>query len=81
MGIDCEFRATSISDVNSVLALPGVYKVYRPEEASRCPSDRWVITTLIRFVGHGDWSGYTRDNRVPVVAALMRPNRKISSTL
>ena len=75
MGIDCEFRASSISDVDSVLALPGVYKVYRPGETSFCPKDRWVVTTLIKFVGHGDWSGYAPDSRVPKVAALLRSLR------
>jgi hypothetical protein len=75
MGIDCEFRASSISDVDSVLALPDVHQIYRPGEMSFCPSDRWVITTMIRFVGHGDWSGYTPDNRVLKVAALMRSLR------
>lgn len=75
MGIDCEFRASSISDVDSVLALPGVHKIYRPGETSFCPEDRWVITTLIKFVGHGDWSGYAPDSRAPKVAALLRSLR------
>jgi hypothetical protein len=73
MGIDCEFRASSISDVDIVLTLHGVYKIYRPGQTS-CP-DRWVITTLIKFVGHGDWSGYKPDGRVPTVAKLMRSLR------
>ena len=72
MGIDCEFRASNISDVDSVLALSGVHKIYRPGETSFCPDDRWVVTTLIKFVGHGDWSGYAPDSRVSKVAALMR---------
>ena len=75
MGIDCEFRASSITDVARVSALPGVYKVYRPDEESFCPADRWVITTLIKFVGHGDESGYAPDGRVPKVAALLRSYR------
>lgn len=75
MGIDCEFRASSISDVNSVLALPGVYKVYRPGEITSCPEDCWVITTLFKFVGHGDWSGYASDARVPILVALLRSLR------
>ena len=75
MGIDCEFRASRIDDVNSVLALPGVHKIYRPGETSFCPEDRWVITTLIKFVGHGDWSGYALDSRVPKVVALLRSLR------
>jgi len=75
MGIDCEFRASSISDVDSVLALPDVHKIYRPGETFSCPEDRWVITTLIKFVGHGDWSGYAPDSRVPRVAALLRSLR------
>jgi hypothetical protein len=70
MGIDCEFRASSISDVAHVLALPGVYKIYHPGE-TRCP-DRWVITTVIKFVGHGIWTGYPPDGRVSTVAALLR---------
>ena len=75
MGIDCEFRASSISDVDSVLALPGVWKIYRPGERSFCPKDRWVIATLIKFVSHGDWTGYPPDSRVPVVVALLRSLR------
>jgi len=75
MGIDCEFRASSIIDVSSVLALPDVHKIYRPGETSFCPEDRWVITTLIKFVGHGDVSGYAPDSRVPKVAALLRTLR------
>lgn len=75
MGIDCEFRASSVSDVEVVLALPGVYEVYRPGEASFVPADRWVITTMIKFVSHGDWSGYPPDGRAPKVAALLRSLR------
>lgn len=77
MGIDCEFRASSISDVGRVRALPGVHAIYRPGETSFCPEDRWVITTLIKFVGHGDWSGYDphADNRAALVAPLLRSLR------
>ena len=75
MGIDCEFRASSISDVDSVLALPGVYKIYRPGEESFCPADRWTITTMIKFVGYGDWPGYPPNSRVPKVVALLRTLR------
>lgn len=73
MGIDCEFRASSISAVSSVLALPGVFRIYRPGETRL--KDRWVIVTLIKFVGHGNWSGYPSDKRVPEVAALLRSLR------
>ena len=86
MGIDCEFRASGISDVDVVLALPGVYKIYRqhrlavddrPGETgpAYCPNDRWVITTLIEFVSHGKWTGYPPDGRARVVAKLMRSLR------
>lgn len=77
MGIDCEFRASSISDIDSVRALPGVHAIYRPGEAPFCPEDRWVITTLIKFVGHGDWSGYHphTDNRATKVTSLLRSLR------
>jgi hypothetical protein len=73
MGIDCEFRASEVRDVDSVLALPGVYKVYRPGERSFCPVDRWVITSLIRWVGEG----YRPDDRGPRVATLLRSLRRL----
>lgn len=71
MGIDCEFRASSISDVASVL--PGVYEIHRPGETSFCPEDRWVITTLIRWVGEGYRADIT--GRGPRVAGLLRSLR------
>ena len=119
MGIDCEFRASSVSDVDAVLALPGVYQIYRPKgdprerrcssdpERERClvpqpvedlsprrrsrvprgsddaisSADRWVITTLLKFVGHGDWTGYPPDGRERIVAALMRSLRPLCADL
>jgi len=78
VSIDCEFRASSIHDVEHVLALPGVYKVYRPGECSFCPEDRWVITSLIRWVGEG---GYPSDDRGPRVAALLRSLRHYCTDL
>ncbi len=75
MGIDCEFRASSISDVESVRALLGVYKVYQPGETSFCPPDRWVITTRIRWVGEGCDPRNDLDERAPRVAALLRSLR------
>jgi hypothetical protein len=77
VGIDCEFRASSISDVQSVLALPGVYKVYRPGECSFCPEDRWVITSLIKWVGEG----YSSGDRGPRVATLLRSLRPYCADL
>lgn len=71
MGIDCEFRASTVFDVKGVLALPGVYKIYHPGETSFCPADRWVITTLIKWVGEG----YASGNRGPKVAELLRSLR------
>jgi len=72
MGIDCEFRASSITDVPRVLALPGVYQVYRPGETSFCPADRWVITTQIRWVGYGCDPRNDLAERGPKVAVLLR---------
>jgi len=78
MGIDCEFRTSSIRDVNVVRALPGVHKIYPPEDTwEGC----WVITTLIKFVGHGNWTGYASDGRESEVAALLRSLRQYCTDL
>lgn len=45
------------------------------------PADRWVITTLLKFVGHGDWTGYPPDGRERIVAALMRSLRPLCADL
>lgn len=81
MGIDCEFRASSVADTERVLALPGVYKIYRPGETSFCPADRWVITSLIKWVGDGYDPKKDLGDRGPKVAALLRSLRLYCSDL
>jgi hypothetical protein len=81
MGIDCEFRASAISNVERVVAISGVYKVYRPGEVSFCPADRWVITTMIKWVGDGYDPKGDLDARGPKVAALLRSLRPYCADL
>ena len=78
MGIDCEFRASSISDVDAVRALPDVFNVLKRPSGS---DGYWSITTLIRFVGHGVRSGYAPDDRAPKVVALLRALRPYCTDL
>jgi len=81
MGIDCEFRASGVSDVDRVLAVPGVYEGYRPGQTSFCPADRWVITSLIKWVGEGYDPRNDLEDRGPKVAALLRALRPYCTDL
>lgn len=73
MGIDCEFRATSVLDVDRVRAIPGVHEIYAPGEGGILGEPaRWVITTAVRWVGRG----YATNERRPRVAALIEALRE-----
>ena len=69
MGIDVEFRAASVTDRDRILTLSGVCDVYAPGEGGVLGDrTRWIITTIVHWVG----PGYATDERRPRVAALIR---------
>jgi len=78
MGIDCEFRASAVLDVDRVKALPGVCWVYRPGQGGALGhKTKWVIGTTIKWVG----PGYATNERRPRVAALIRALRECTRDL
>lgn len=70
MGVDVEFAAVTIDNESLIRSLPGVHAIYPPGECSWRSDrpDRWIITTMIRWVGEG----YSPGDRGPRVAALIR---------
>ena len=69
MGIDCQFQAADVTDIDRVAALDGVGAVFRPGMCSWAEKrDHWTITTQIG-------EGYPPGDRGPRVAALLRALR------